>query len=73
MSSARIIRVADQLLHLCRLIPMMICRMAISLKKAASTEQYLGDTEVPSVLPVNLQDAHSPRAMENIQLSVFKR
>ena len=56
-----------------RLIPVMICRMIISLKKVASSLQQSNiDTELSVGLPMSLQDTGPPRAVDTIRLSVFK-
>ena len=48
-------------LDLDRLIPVMICRMIISLKKAASSQQLLHMNAGPSDVPsTNVQDASPP-------------
>jgi len=53
-------------------IPMMITRMMISLKRAASSRQLHLDLEVPSGLPTSSQGGHSSRTVDGILLSVFK-
>lgn len=55
-----------------RLIPMMIARVIISLKKVASERQsYLG-SEVPPISPVNLQGGRFTKAADGIPLSVLE-
>jgi len=51
---------------------MMVSRMIISLKKAASMQLPTTGVEVPSGLQVFQQDTHSPHLADSIQLSVLK-
>jgi hypothetical protein len=53
-------------LDLARLVPMMICRMIISLKKVA------GSRQPQDTIQTNLQDTYSRRPVDNIPLSVLK-
>ena len=57
---------------LVRLIPVMISRMTISLKKVASMQEAYMSLEIPTGVPTNLQDTHSPRPTDNIRLSLLK-
>jgi len=58
---------------LARVIPVMITRMIISLKKVASSGQPHASTDVlQSGLPTNLRDIYSFRPTDSMQLSVFK-
>lgn len=59
-------------LNLDRYIPMMISRMIISLKKVASSGQTHMGPDVPTVIPMSLQDTYTPHRVENIHLSTFK-
>ena len=57
-----------------RLIPVMISRTIISVKKVASSHQPLHmSAELLDGPPVTLQDACNPHSTEAIQLSVFKK
>lgn len=58
--------------NLFRFIPMMISRMVISLKKAAGERQPHLGLEVPSVVPINLQDVQYLRGVDGIQLPIPK-
>jgi len=51
---------------------MMIGRMIISLKKAASSQLYTSTVEVPSAFPVFVQDSQPSHPVDSIQLSVLK-
>ena len=57
---------------LVRLIPMMITRMIISLKKVASERQPHPYLEAPSALPMGSHNGHSIRATDDIPLSVLE-
>ena len=59
-------------LDLFRLIPMIISRMIVSLKKAASSRQPHMSMGIPTGLPMNPQDTSSSRSVGGIQLSVFR-
>ena len=54
-----------------RFIPMMVTRMVLSLKKAASSRQPYLDLVVQTELPTDLQGT-SPHAVDDIQLSVLE-
>ena len=54
-----------------RLIPVMVTRMVISLKKVASERQPLS-LENPTSFPMGLQDDYSAHAVNGIPLSVLK-
>ena len=59
-------------LYLVRLIPIMISRMMISLKKAARSRQPHLDLEIPTGTSTNFQHSHSGhQAVDAIPLSVF--
>jgi len=54
-------------------IPMMICRMIMSLKKVASSQLPHTSVELRTGLPpMNLQDIHTPHAADGTPFSVFK-
>ena len=55
-----------------RFIPMMVTRMIISLKKAASSRQLYLDLEVRTGSPAAPQRSHSSRAAEGVRLSVLR-
>ena len=55
-----------------RLIPMMVTRMVVSLRKFASERQPHPLLEAPNALPMGSQNGHSPRAVDGIPLSVLK-
>lgn len=55
-----------------RLIPMMIVRVIISLKKAASQRQSYSGLEAPSMLSMNLQGGYSTHAVDGIPLSALE-
>jgi hypothetical protein len=55
-----------------RFIPMMTSRMIMALKKAASSRQTRMDLELPTSLPVSLQDTCPSHRVESIQLSNIK-
>jgi len=55
-----------------RLLPVMIGRMTISLKKVASSQRSSMSMGVSTGLPMNLQDIYSPHPVGGIQLSVLK-
>ena len=60
--------------NLNRLIPVMICRMIVSLKKAASCQNLPQiSSEFAAGLPISLHDAQSPHMVDGIQLSIFKK
>ena len=56
-------------LDLVRLIPVMICRMIISLKKAATVKRSHITVEVSSVSRINQEDTDQE---DSVQLSVLK-
>jgi len=51
---------------------MMISRMIISLKKAASLRRLHMSMEVPNGLQTNLEDTYSHHPVDNVQLSALK-
>lgn len=59
-------------LVLARLVPVMVTRMIISLKKAASSRQPHLDLGVSTGLQMDLQGVYSPHAVDSIPLSVFR-
>jgi len=59
-------------LDLARLIPMIISRIIVSLKKAASSRPLTMSLEIPTGLPMSLEDTRSPHTMDTVRLSVFE-
>jgi len=57
-------------LDLNRFIPLMICRLIMSLKKAATSHPTHISIEVPTETPVTYQDT---QGTESIQLSEIKK
>ena len=55
-----------------RYIPMMISRMIMSLKEVASSRETHLVMDIPSALPMNLQDSYAPHRVESIRLSTLK-
>ncbi|KAF9792646.1 hypothetical protein BJ322DRAFT_63556 [Thelephora terrestris] len=53
-------------------IPMMISRMIISLKKAASRGEIRADLDAQNPLSMGLQDIHSAHRVENVRLSTLR-
>lgn len=51
---------------------MMISRMIMSLKKAASSREIHVDLDVTNVLSMGLQDSLSPHRAENVRLSILR-
>ena len=49
----------------------MTTRMILSLKKAVGSRRPRLSLEAPSGLPIDTRDHHSPRQMNDIQLSAF--
>ena len=74
MSCFLLARVADSLLidfNLHSLMPMMISRMIMSLRRVAASPQTLKSLDVPVGTPTgNSQDAHCLYPADNIKLSV---
>lgn len=56
-----------------RFIPMIICRMAMSLKRVANTQQSHMSVGTLPGLPEDSQNAHPPHAVDNIKLSTLKK
>ena len=55
-----------------RLIPMMVSRIVISLKKFASERRGHLSVDVPSKMPMSVQDGYNSHPVEGIPLSVLK-
>ena len=61
-------------LGLDRFMPMMICRMIMSLRKAADSTRPMMSIEVPTEPETgNWHYSHPLHPVDNIKLSVFKR
>jgi len=53
-------------------IPMMISRMIMSLKKAASSQQTHMGMDAPNAFPMNSRDSYRPNRVESIRFSTIK-